>query len=64
MLHIPKVLYLVEVQASVSEQRNSHTDLTGDQTQGPLKEIPMSYPETTRSEINIFLAVITGTGHT
>lgn len=59
MLHLPKVLSVAEMQVSVCEQIPSCTYLTADKTQGPLEEIPVSYPATTKSEINIYLGVIT-----
>jgi hypothetical protein len=49
ILHIPKVTSLAEVKASVCGQKNPHRNLDGDQTQKPLSESPVSYPDTTRS---------------
>jgi hypothetical protein len=37
ILHIPKVIYFVEVKGSICEQKNLHINLTKDQTQKPLK---------------------------
>jgi hypothetical protein len=48
ILHILKVLSLANVKSSISEQKNLQTDLTGDQTQNPMNERPVSYPETIR----------------
>jgi hypothetical protein len=44
-----KVSCLAEVKTSVCEQKNQHTDMTGDGNQEPLNDSPVSYPKTTRS---------------
>jgi hypothetical protein len=42
--YIPEVLSL-ELEASICEQRNLHTDLSEDQIQNALNECPVSYLE-------------------
>lgn len=37
-VHIPEVLSVVELKVSMCGQTNLHTDISGHQTQNPLKE--------------------------
>jgi hypothetical protein len=53
VLHFPKGSHLTEVNASVREEKNLHTDVTGSQTQNAHSESPVSYPRPTQLSENV-----------
>jgi hypothetical protein len=56
ILHIPRLLSLVEINISACEQKTLHTDPSMEQSQNPLTESPISYPETAR--LPLFVDII------